>query len=46
MLCMAQANKLPDSMDAGEPINRPINNQLTGGEGDKQVGYRQALPCI
>jgi len=21
-----QANKLPDSMDAGEPINWPINN--------------------
>jgi len=46
LLCVAQANELPDSMDAGEPINRPINNKLTGAEGDKRVGHRQALPCI
>ena len=33
LLCRAQANRLPDSMDAGEQFNWPINNKLTGGEG-------------
>jgi len=33
-------------MDAGESVNGAINNKLTGGEGDKRVGYGQALPCI
>jgi len=33
-------------MDAGEPISWRINNKLTGGEGDKRVGYLKALQCI
>jgi len=32
--------------DVAEPINRPVNNKLTCGEGDERVGCRQALPCI
>ena len=35
----AQANKLPDSMDAGALGNRPINNNVEGGEENSQVGY-------
>ena len=34
------------ALDAGVPINSPINNNSQAARGDSRVGYCQALPCI
>jgi len=49
LLCLLgerRTNYLIRWMHAGQPINYPINNILTGSEGDSRVDYSQALPCI
>ena len=44
LLCRAQANKLPDSMDADEPIIWPVNSKLTCSKRDNRwATYRLCL---
>ena len=40
------AGKLPDSMDAGERINGPINDKLAGGEGIELAGGLATDFCV